>query len=370
MAEKTAAARRRGRPQRLPEDTNALSSGVVGCNQRIAWLMTVARTLGPDPELARRDGFIAALRCKGITVDSSRVSRWESGLQPLPGRVTATYEDVLGLPEGALVSVAAGLRRAFEPGPAVRDHPTGEVAPVNQEIESLLDRAEQSAATGAHWLRLADRLDHYDRVFLREREWVQVTQQLVRELGRATGLGYVRRYEAAAAFVRHPDARRYLLLALGRYVTDPDAQVVAPVLNLLTEVPDPAASALTLRLLSADCENVQLRRAASSVAAVKLARGHFDADALERLEPHVIGALRRGDSLDGRLDAFDLAVRLPEESWARIAPALRTRRAYFMVEQAREHDELISPTRAARSSPSWPPPSRPTHRPTTRRSPT
>ncbi|MBZ5740074.1 hypothetical protein [Nocardioides mangrovi] len=122
---------------------------------------------------------------------------------------------------------------------------------------------------------------------------------------------------------------------------------MAPVLNLLSEVPDPAAAALTLRMLSADSENKYLRRAASSVAATKLARGHFDEAALPRLETHVVGALRRGESLDGRLDSFDLAVQLPERSWAQVSGALRTRRAHALVEQARTGSELVSATRAA-----------------------
>lgn len=339
--------RRRGRPQRLPEDPHALSSGRVGCEQRVAWLLTVARVLGPDPDLARRDGFIAALKERGLPVDASRVSRWESGLQPLPAAVTSTYESVLGLPAGWLVAVAKGLRRSFADEPSVRRNPAHEVPLSNAEVESLLERGEQGAATGAHWLRLTDELNHYDRVFLREREWAQVTHQLVSELGRAVGPGYVRRYEAAAAFIGHPIARQHLLMAVGRFVTAPDAQVVAPVLNLLTEVTDPAAAALTLRLLSADSENKYLRRAASSVAAVKLARGHFDESALPTLESHVLGALRRGESLDGRLDAFDLAVRLPDHSWQRVAGGLRTRRAFGLVSNARESDEMVPAARAA-----------------------
>jgi len=158
----------------------------------------------------------------------------------------------------------------------------------------------------------------------------------VDELGSAVGTSYVRRYEAAAAFLRHPNARRHLTMAVGRFVTNPDAQVVAPVLNLLAEVPDPAAAALTLRMLTADSDNKYLRRAASSVAAVKLTRGHFDETALPR-----------GESLDGRLDSLDLAVRLPEHSWARIEGALRTRRAHALVERARAGGELVSATQAA-----------------------
>lgn len=339
--------RRRGRPQRLPEDPHTLSSGKVGCDQRIAWLLTVTRVLGPDPDLARRDGFIAALKARGIPVDASRVSRWESGLQSLPAAVTSTYESVLGLPEGSLVAVANGLRRSFGDGPTVRRNPAHEKPLSNAEVESLLERGEQGTATGAHWLRLTDELNRYDKVFLRDREWAQVTHQLVLELGRAVGAGYVRRYEAAAAFIGHPVARQHLLMAIGRSVTAPDAQVVAPVLNLLAELPDRAAADLTLRLLSADTDNVYLRRAASSVAAIKLARGHFDEAALPKLESHVLGALRRGESLDGRLDSFDLAVRLPDHSWERVAGGLRTRRAFGLVTNSRTCDELVPSARAA-----------------------
>ncbi|GAA4380215.1 hypothetical protein [Nocardioides caricicola] len=342
-----APARRRGRPQRLPEDPHTVASGQVGCDQRIAWLLSVNRVLGPDPDLARRDGFIAALRENGVAVDASRVSRWESGLQPLPSRVVATYEQVLGLSSGSLVSVAAGLRRSFGSGPTPRENALSDTEMSDAELNRLIDLTEAGNATGADWLRLADHLSRFDRVFLREQDWTALCHELVTELGSAVGAGYVRRYEAAAAFIRHTNARRHLIMAIGRFVTHPDAQVVAPVLNLLSEVPDPAAAALTLRMLAADTDNIYLRRAASSVAAVKLARGHFDDAALPRLESHVLGALRRGESLDGRLDSFDLAVRLPASSWQQVTGGLRTRRAHGLVEQARQGDELVPSARAA-----------------------
>ncbi|WP_155992393.1 hypothetical protein [Nocardioides sp. URHA0032] len=339
--------RRRGRPQRLPEDPHPLSSGIVGCDQRVAWLLTVARVLGPDPDLARRDGFIAALKEHGIPVDASRVSRWESGLQPLPSRVAATYEEVLGLTEGSLVAVASGLRRSFGSGPTQRENVVRETEMSDSELNRLIDINESGAGNGAQWLQLADHFSRFDRVFLREADWTALCRRLVTELGSAVGTSYVRRYEAAAAFIRHPNARRHLIMAVGQFVTDPDTQVVSPVLNLLSEVPDPAAAALTLRMLSADSENKYLRRAASSVAATKLARGHFDESALPRLESHVLGALRRGESLDGRLDSFDLAVRLPDASWERVTGGLRTRRALALVAQARSGDEMIPAARAA-----------------------
>ena len=316
-----------------------MGSGVVGCDQRIAWLLTTARILGPDPTLARRDGFIKALAERGVHVDGSRVSRWESGLHPLPMRVASTYESVLGATEGSLVAVIAGLRRAFGTGPAPKDSALRESDLSDGDVDRLMALTESGRAHGGHWLRLAGQLNRYDRVYLRKRDWQDLCAQLVNELAASVGVGYVRRYEAAASLIRHHQAQRHLTRALGSFVTHPDTQVVSPVLNLLAEVPDEAAGDLVLRMLGS--EQRDLRRAASSVAAVKVARGHFGAEAFKHLESSVVGSLRRGESLDGRLDSFDLAVQLPEDSWERIQPALRTRRAYDLVTRSREGGELV-----------------------------
>ncbi|WKN49544.1 hypothetical protein [Nocardioides sp. Arc9.136] len=341
--EGSGAARRRGRPQKLPVDSTPITELGVGVDQRVAWLLSTNRLLGPDPELARRDGFLKVLKERGVQVDNTRVSRWESGLQPVPGRVVATYEQVLGLPEGALVSVASGLRRAFGSGPPPRETALREDETVTPgSFEGMLDAAERGDAGGALWLRLAEQLHRFDRVFLRKEEWTRLCGRLVEELGVAVGPAYVRRYEAAATMLRHNAAQRPMLRAIGGFVVHPDAQVVAPVLNLLTELPDAPAGDLVLRLLGSDDGN--LRRAAASVAAYKIARGHLKADALAQLESAVVGALRRHDPLDGRLDFFDLAVHLPDSSWERVSGGLRTRRAFGMVTQARTTSELVPHT--------------------------
>lgn len=333
-------ARRRGRPQRFPEDPHLIGTGLVGCDQRIAWLLTASRMLGPDPVVARRDGFIKVLSEAGVHVDNSRISRWESGLHPLPTRVVAAYESALGLTDGSLVAVAAGLRRAFGVT-APRESGVRETELSDTDLDALLDLTEAGEAHGGHWLRLTGQLTRFEKVYLRQHEWERLCTRLVAELGTAVGVGYVRRYEAAASLVRHPNAQRHLSRAIGSFVMNPDAQVVAPVLSLLTEVPDEAASDLVLRMLHAESKN--LRSAASSVAAVKVARGHFNEEALHDLEQHVVGSLRRGESLDGRLDSFDLAVQLPDESWARAMGGLRNRRAYDLVAQSRKGGELVPP---------------------------
>lgn len=337
--ESSGAARRRGRPQKLPVDNTPVTELGVGVDQRVAWLLSTNRLLGPDPDLARREGFLRVLKEQGVQVDNTRVSRWESGLQAVPGRVVATYERVLGLPEGSLVSVSAGLRRSFGSGPAPRETSLRDEDLTTGSFEGMLDAAERGDAGGALWLRLAEQLHRFDRVFLRKEEWTRLCGRLVEELGVAVGPAYVRRYEAAATMLRHRAAQRPMLRAIGSFVVHPDTQVVAPVLNLLTELPDAPAGDLVLRLLGSDDGN--LRRAAASVAAYKIARGHLLPDALPQLESAVVGALRRPDPLDGRLDFFDLAVHLPQPSWEQVSGGLRTRRAFGMVTQARATAELV-----------------------------
>ena len=334
-----AAARRRGRPQRLPEDRSPMGSHTVGVDQRVAWLLTTSRLLGPDAALARRDGFLKALRDRGVKVDNTRISRWESGLHSLPLHVIESYESVLGAAEGSLVAVVSGLRRAFGSGKIPREPALNDEAVSAIDVDALLDRVEAGTAHGGNWLRLVSELSRFDRVFLRRAEWQRLCDQLIRELATSSGPGFVRRYEAAAMLIRHPEGQRHLTRALGFFVMHPDTQVMAPVLNLLAEVPDRAANELVLRMLHSD--NPGLRRAAAGVAATKIVRRHLQDDVLEDLERHVVGNLRRGDSLDLRLDSFDLAVQLPEHSWERISGALRTRRAHQLVERARQDGELL-----------------------------
>lgn len=317
-----------------------MSSPHVNCDQRIAWLLTTSRMFADDPELSRRDGFIKALAEHGVHVDNSRISRWESGLQAVPGRVVAAYERVLGLPDCSLVAVAAGLRRACgDPGLPARDAGTIEEGGADADLDALLDLAESGRATGGQWLRLVHQLSSYDRVFLRQDEWGRLTHRLVRELAGSVSVGFVRRYEAAAALVRCPSAQRHMTRAIGGFVTDPDTQVVAPVLRLLVEIPDEAVGALVLRLL--DSESRHLRGAAASVAAAKVARGQYPASALARLEAHVVGSLRRPGPLDQRLDSYDLAVQLPDEAWDRALGGLRKKRAFDLVTHSRKHGELV-----------------------------
>lgn len=319
-----------------------MSARHVGVEARVAWLLATTRLLHPDTSLTQRDKFVAALKDRGVAVDNSRISRWESGTQAASQQVMEAYEQVLGLGQGSLSAVTSGLRRTFSSGENTHHAPPRTDA---GDLDRLLDTVLGERAHGVHWQQLVAELTSFDRVFLRQQEWTDLCQRLVRELSRSVGLGYVRRYEAAATLIRHPSAQRHVSKAIGGFVMNPDTQVVAPVFNLLTEVSDQAASDLVLRMLGS--ENRGLRRAAASVAAAKLRLGHFQDSSLRQLEAYALNGIRGSEPLDGGLDAFDLAMQLPSNSFLALKAEITDRRVDKQLADARSTGELIHRSQAA-----------------------
>jgi len=328
----------------LPEDVSAITSPTIRADLRIAWLLTTSRLLGADPELARREVFISRLTEREIALDAPRLSRIESGGSVAPWALLSGYESILGLTPGVLVATAGGLGRNFQTAETPRFRKGEEAAP-DVDLDALLHAVSKGIVTGAQWLSASRALWYYDQVFLRQDDWTELASTLIRELATSSGVDHVRRFEAAVAFLRHPSSQRHVSRALGNFVMDPDAQVVAPVLNLLGEVTDRAASNLVLRLLSSTSRN--LRRGATSVAATKVARGHFDAQALPELEGHLERRLARGVNHDAGLDNLDLAVHLPRASWERVEALLRDPVTTALVTRSRSTRELVASRRAA-----------------------
>lgn len=317
----------------------------VGWDQRAAWLLATSRLMHPDQDLTQRTAFVDALHARGIAADSTRISRWESGTVGVPRSVAEAYEDVLGLSEGSLSAVTDGVRRILGQQPHHRDDPSRLPGREPHDLDRLMDSALGQRPTGTDWQQLAGELTRYDRIWLRQHEWSALCNRLVLELSRSVGISYVRRYEAAAALIRHPSAQRHMSRALGSFVMHPDTQVVAPVLNLLAEVSEPAAADLVLRMMTGESKG--LRRAAASVAAVKLRLGHFTEPAYRHLEAYAARVLRRGEPLEGGLDAFDLAIQLPSASFAAVMDAIGDRRVQAQLGRARSTGELLTRQQAA-----------------------
>ncbi|GAB2876635.1 hypothetical protein [Nocardioides pacificus] len=309
--------------------------------KRLAWLLAVSRILSPDERMSRREFFLERLHEQGVASDASRLSRWESGNQPIADSVVVAYEGALDLPSGALLAVARGLQRALGTEAAARRTPPS-LAGAEDDLDKLIGIVEVGGASGGDWLSLAVELSRYDRVYLPERSWMDLSASLVADLTRSVGASYVRRYEAASLLMAHPVARRYMLRALGEHLMHPDVQVVIPTLNLLQEIEDKAASDLVLRLMTS--EHRVLSSGAQSVAAGKLARHHFSPEETQILVRHAIHSLRTTSGGSGGrrgLDAIDLAVQLPLDSFQRVRQSLKDPRMVQSLEWARDSGELV-----------------------------
>lgn len=313
-----------------------MNSPTVGGAARTAWLLAANRVLGSNPDHVHRDRFIAALREQGVSADAPRLSRWEGGTHAVPAHVIRAYERLLDRPKGQFSAVAGGLDRALAGDQAkVR---TTAVDPDPRRLDELVDLCERGRPTGGDWLSLTEHLGRFEHVFLPDRTWKRLTTRLVTELGRAVGPGYCRRHEASAALICSPVAQRQLVKGIGRLVTQPSAQVVAAPLTLLQEISTTHANELVLRLVASD--NPALRSASTSVAAHKVASGHFDDDELDRLARRTDQWLR-GEDRERRVDALDLAAHLPERHWTRLMGAVRHAPLRHQLEAARESFELL-----------------------------
>ena len=312
-----------------------MNSPTVGGIARSAWLLASSRLLCQDAELCQREKFLVALREAGLTADAPRLSRWESGTQPVSVQVVAAYEQVLGRPDGHLAAVTTGLDRALG-GPGERR--SRSMAGDADVLDQLLTTTIEGTPTGGDWLRLAVELGRFEHVYLPADAWEALTTRLVMELVRAVGPAYVRRQEACCVLLRHPVAQRFLLLAIGQLVTHPDAQVITPVVTLLQEIGSEQANDLVLRLMAS--ESGTLRSAATAVAAAKVARGHYpDAD-LALLAQRAQGWLAGRDRARV-LDATDLALQLPDRHYRTVADLVKSNQLRSQLDQARETAELM-----------------------------
>ena len=332
--------RSRGRPQRLPNDVSSIASDEYEGNKRLAWLLATNRMLGPATRGCTRSDFVERMKDRGIRIDSSRISRWESGLEYISPSLVEAYEAVAGLQPAQIGAV----RRVLARDGRLLTRSTERVAePVDPAgIDELLDGVETGRIRGDQWVWLADHLRRFQTVYLHRRAWQNLADHLVDELSRSSSIPYLARFEAAAALMNSPQARPYLAKSVGRYVLDPETQVITPVLQVLSEIADPAASDVVLRLMGAD--DLKLRRSAAIVAAAMIRRGNLAPDH-EALEVEVARDLHLSP---GRTSVvtLDLASRLTDEQFDRLHRSTSDEGLRETLHQARHGRELVDPDQA------------------------
>ena len=332
--------RSRGRPQRLPNDASSIASDEYEGNKRLAWLLATNRMLGPATRECTRTDFIALMKHRGIRIDSSRISRWESGLEYISPALVEAYETVAGLQPAQIGAVRRVLARDGRLLTRSTERPSGPVDP--GRIDELIDGLEAGRIRGDQWIWLADQLRRFQTIYLHRRTWQDLADQLVDELARSSSIAYLARYEAAAALMKSPQAQPYLAKSVGRYVLDPKTQVITPVLQVLSEVAEPGASDVVLRLVGAP--NVKLRRSAAIVAAAMIRRGNLAPDH-EALEVQVGRDLLHAP---GRTSVvtLDLASRMTNEQFERLHRSTTDEGVRSTLRQARTTGEVVDPDQA------------------------
>jgi hypothetical protein len=309
---------RRGRPPGRLVDPTPADGGTFHCEVRIGWLLRSWR-LAVLPDSSARS-FAQTLNQLGQSADASRVSRWETGQLPAPLDVIAAYERALGVHPCSLSALAVGLRRLPS---AVSGLPTG--LPAHRfsvtDLERLLDVVVDGDPTGSDWFELAVLVaGRPDLVTFPMSLWRAITGRLVRQLGRSVAHAYITRVEAAVLLTLHPRAKHALVLSIGEYVMQPESLPVVDPLSLLTDMTDPPANDLVLRLLEHQPPGPTLN-GAMWVASAKVTRGQLDAPELRRLERAVPRIVERiglgGGGVFNRL--ADLVAVLPEDVRHRLA---------------------------------------------------
>jgi hypothetical protein len=311
---------RRGRPPGLLSDQTPLEADHFDSEIRVGWLLRSWR-LHLRPESNARS-FAADLTRLGVSADSSRVSRWETGRVPAPLDIVSAYERALGLVSGGLVAFAIKARKLAQPAlPVTLVLDTHRVSP--DRFQVALDATVDGEPVGADWLDVASfALTHEDEAILPTSVWRSLVTRVVRDLGQSVGPAYSLRSEAALLLARHRHAQPVLLHAIGRFVTIPDSVFVADQIALLLDIDGPQAGDLVLRLL--EQPPGQTRYGAAWVAAGKLYRRQFDDRQLERLERVVVRLVRTYGLDDGGLfnRLTDLVAALPVVMQERISRAI------------------------------------------------
>jgi hypothetical protein len=271
--------RRGRRPEALVDPTPPDGDSFDG-EVRIGWLLRSSR-LHRAPVMSAR-AFAATLAGLGLSVDATRLSRWETGRLPAPLDVVAGYERALDLPSGGLVALAIITRKLADPGaplPSIVASHRVAVADAQAAVDAIVD----GRPTGEQWLRFANHVVCSPApVLLPASTWQSLAHRLVRELVLSVGTAYATRNEAATVLAEHPRAAEAMVRAVAAYVLDGDAPVVADAVALLRVLETDASGELALTLL--DQSSPATRAAAVWCVATKVLRGHFTPAQVDRLE--------------------------------------------------------------------------------------
>jgi hypothetical protein len=327
--------RKVGRPRRELVDTTPFSAAHANTGPREAWILRAARSAHPDPGVHKGSTFQALLALHGRSVSQASISRWESGEMQMPSWVPGLYERALGHAIGTLQAPINGLRRSLtranpRPQPLL-EYSRDSVSP-SQLVEKLLT----SEHDGHDWFQFAAIASRDPSFHLSDDRWTVLVGRLLDEMCRSVGLAYTLRVEALAALAADDDVLAHVVRAIGVVVMDPASQGIADAISLLDFVPGDRGTNLTIKLLHHD--RVEVRQAATALAATRLARGDVSRlamPAMDRAVAHVVAQTTYADPT-----LIDLVNRLPRRT-PQVDALIANLRAQHSVLQVQSTGELV-----------------------------
>lgn len=230
--------RRSGRPAQLAEDPTVFDGARVDVDSRVGWLLRTSRLASENEDDHALDTFAKRLRERGLVVDASRLSTWESGRVAVPEQAFAHYGAVLGLAPGSLRTTCSGLRDTLGP-PATRTGATRR-SPGQEALQRRLDRTYAAVADGrargGDWLAMADLLGTSRQVILPSVIVEGLVDDLVHELVRSVGPAYTTRFQALTELMASPGLSGLVTASVESFTHEVGAQGVLDALCVLGEV--------------------------------------------------------------------------------------------------------------------------------------
>ncbi|HYQ68902.1 hypothetical protein [Actinophytocola sp.] len=309
--------------------------------QRLGWLLRVNRIHGTQPRYARLRNFAADWVRGGLRATVATFSRWETGLSAVPYRAVRRYEEVLGLPPHAMVSVIDTVSRymsaSAEAAPLLTRPKTPEP---ERRTEELVDRAcGGDVMTAQDWDDLTDLLAcHPNLVLSPRRIWTDLSERLLYETSIADGVLWMRRAEAFNRLIAHPAGQHAAISTVAAAAADRSVQSMVGMVSVFEASIHDSANAHVIRHLT-DPTTDRTFYGALLASVRKLRYGHFSAAQLRKLVPVIVDILAEGRS-GARLSlAATLLKLIPVEMRQRV-----NSRIWNMAVEKLEHSSTESRT--------------------------
>ncbi|RNI21189.1 hypothetical protein EFY87_13045 [Flexivirga caeni] len=259
--------------------------------------------MAPGPAV----GFVHKLVSHGCVIGASTLCRYETGAEPVPASVVCAYELALGLPEGQLLGVCAGVDRMFGSGLASETSPEGmSRAMLVESLAGWEARVAGGSMRGADWVRMAEVLSQPSGLVLPPsvvRSWLG---QLVAETLRSVNDAYTMRAHALGLLLGEPGISRIVLDIIEEAVAEPGAQSVTKVIALLGSSPDTAVLDWLIDRFERSTGEVQWGAAHGLLS--QICRGTLPIERVPGISRGVLNAAAEG--LDRGRPAFMVAQRL------------------------------------------------------------